>query len=145
MGGGIRTQNEAGSPPTVGQVIISLFDGEPYTLWNIRDLARHSGFKVVTSWRFPWKAYPEYRHARTLGNIRSKTDGAEVTGIDRSKKGGSWKGEEREARGFVLEMVDQEHERVGLTVDKKTKQRGRTLERPRNKRKRSSSTSGSDA
>lgn len=39
------------------------------------------------SFKFQASAYPGYRHARTLGNIEG---------------GGGWRGEEREARTFVL-------------------------------------------
>ncbi|KIW51552.1 hypothetical protein PV05_10262 [Exophiala xenobiotica] len=81
-----------------GQILVTLFEGEPYTLWNIRDLARHSGLRVVESFKFPWLAYPGYQHARTIGEI--------TTGKDRSEEGrrkGAWRGEEREARCYVLE------------------------------------------
>jgi 25S rRNA (uracil2634-N3)-methyltransferase len=81
-----------------GQILVTIFEGEPYTLWNIRDLARHSGLKVVESFKFPWSAYPGYRHARTIGDI--------TIGKDRSEEGkrkGAWRGEERDARCYVLE------------------------------------------
>lgn len=81
-----------------GQILVTIFEGEPYTLWNIRDLARHSGLKVVESFKFPWSAYPGYSHARTVGDI--------ITGKDRSDEGkrkGAWRGEERDARCYVLE------------------------------------------
>jgi 25S rRNA (uracil2634-N3)-methyltransferase len=73
-------------------VIVTLFEGEPYTLWNIRDLARHCGLEVERSFGFQWGAYPGYRHARTLGVIKGK-DG---------NVGGGWRGEERAARTFVF-------------------------------------------
>ncbi|KAF2114835.1 hypothetical protein BDV96DRAFT_494336 [Lophiotrema nucula] len=83
-----------------GNVIVTLFEGEPYTLWNIRDLARHAGLKVVESFKFDWTRYPGYHHVRTLGAIEG---------------GGAWKGEEREARMYVFEKVpvelDSEEER----------------------------------
>ncbi|KAJ9603788.1 hypothetical protein H2200_011974 [Cladophialophora chaetospira] len=81
-----------------GQILVTLFEGEPYTLWNIRDLARHCGLKIVESFRFPWSAYPGYQHARTVGDI--------TIGKDRSSEGkrkGAWRGEERDARCYVLE------------------------------------------
>jgi 25S rRNA (uracil2634-N3)-methyltransferase len=84
-----------------GQILVTIFEGEPYTLWNVRDLARHSGLKVVESFKFPWSAYPGYQHARTIGDI--------TTGKDRSeddKRRGAWRGEEREARCYVLENKD---------------------------------------
>lgn len=71
-----------------GTVIVTLFEGEPYTLWNIRDLARHSGLEVQRSFRFQADAYPGYAHARTLGNIEG---------------GGGWKGEERLSRSYVFQ------------------------------------------
>ncbi|KIV91214.1 hypothetical protein PV10_05776 [Exophiala mesophila] len=81
-----------------GQILVTLFEGEPYTLWNIRDLARHSGLKVVESFAFPWSAYPGYRHARTIGDITHGKDRA-----DEGKRKGAWRGEERDARCYVLE------------------------------------------
>ncbi|KAI1908231.1 hypothetical protein LOZ12_004869 [Ophidiomyces ophidiicola] len=77
-----------------GQIVVTLFEGEPYTLWNIRDLARHAGLRVVTSFKFPWASYAGYSHARTLGEIEGK-DGQR----------GGWRGEEREARSYVFEPV----------------------------------------
>ncbi|KAK6365085.1 hypothetical protein LTS17_011563 [Exophiala oligosperma] len=98
-------ENESRRDPGAvsGQILVTLFEGEPYTLWNIRDLARHSGLKVVESFKFPWSAYPGYQHARTIGEI--------TTGKDRSEQGkrkGAWRGEERDARCYVLEDKDAE-------------------------------------
>ncbi|KAF1851215.1 uncharacterized protein K460DRAFT_328999 [Cucurbitaria berberidis CBS 394.84] len=71
-----------------GRIIVTLFEGEPYTLWNIRDLARHAGLKVVESWKFDWTQYPGYHHVRTLGAMES-----------------GWKGEDRDARMYVFEKI----------------------------------------
>lgn len=89
-------------PRPSGQIIVTLFEGEPYTLWNIKDLARHAGLVVVTSFKFPWKSYPGYSHARTLGIVesRSNKDGNEEVETRR----GGWKGEDREARSYVFEV-----------------------------------------
>jgi 25S rRNA (uracil2634-N3)-methyltransferase len=76
-----------------GRIVVTLFEGEPYTLWNIRDLGRHVGLEMVRSFGFQWAAYPGYKHARTLGNVEG---------------GGGWKGEEREARSYVLRRRDAE-------------------------------------
>ncbi|KAM3444633.1 hypothetical protein NHJ13734_001283 [Beauveria thailandica] len=73
-------------------VVVTVFEGEPYTLWNVRDLARHVGLQADASFKFQAAAYPGYRHARTLGVVRSKKGGG----------GGAWRGEEREARSFVF-------------------------------------------
>lgn len=75
-----------------GSIIVTLFEGEPYTLWNVRDLARHSGLQVERSFKFQAPAYPGYHHARTLGVIKSKTGEA----------GAGWKGEERPARSYIF-------------------------------------------
>lgn len=79
-----------------GNLVVTLFEGEPYTLWNIRDLARHTGLEVVRSFKFQADAYPGYSHARTLGNIEG---------------GGGWKGESRAARSYVFRAKQQEQER----------------------------------
>ncbi|KAG8532082.1 uncharacterized protein KY384_003719 [Bacidia gigantensis] len=71
-----------------GQIILTIFEGEPYELWSVRDLARHVGLKVQRSFRFQAGAYPGYKHARTLGNIEGS---------------GGWKGEDRPARTYVFE------------------------------------------
>lgn len=76
-----------------GQILVSLFEAEPYTLWNIKDLARHAGLQVVTSFRFPWTSYEGYSHARTLGEVEGKNGGR-----------GGWRGEDRDARMYVFEV-----------------------------------------
>jgi len=75
-----------------GSIIVTLFEGEPYTLWNIRDLARHSGLQVERSFKFQASAYPGYHHARTLGVVKGKNGEA----------GAGWKGEERASRSYVF-------------------------------------------
>ncbi|KAF8861913.1 hypothetical protein BDZ45DRAFT_703202 [Acephala macrosclerotiorum] len=80
------------SPRHGSSIIVTLFEGEPYTLWNIRDLGRHSGLEVKESFKFQASAYPGYRHARTLGVVKGKN----------GEVGGGWKGEERPARSYVF-------------------------------------------
>lgn len=75
-----------------GTIVVTLFEGEPYTLWNVRDLARHAGLQVDRSFRFQASAYPGYRHARTLGVVKTRS----------GEDGGGWKGEERAARSYVF-------------------------------------------
>ncbi|KAJ5736582.1 uncharacterized protein N7483_001707 [Penicillium malachiteum] len=79
-----------------GQILVSIFEAEPYTLWNIKDLARHAGLQVVTSFRFPWSSYEGYSHARTLGEVEGKN----------GERGG-WRGEDREARMYVFEVREE--------------------------------------
>lgn len=71
-----------------GTIVVTLFEGEPYTLWNVRDLARHSELEVQRTFKFQAEAYPGYSHARTLGNIEG---------------GGGWKGEDRDAKSFIFQ------------------------------------------
>jgi len=75
-----------------GSIVVTLFEGEPYTLWNIRDLGRHCGLQVERSFRFQADAYPGYAHARTFGVVRNK----------KGETGGGWKGENRLARSYVF-------------------------------------------
>jgi 25S rRNA (uracil2634-N3)-methyltransferase len=114
-----------------GRIVVTLFEGEPYTLWNVRDLARHAGLKVVESWKFDASQYPGYKHVRTLGTIEG---------------GGAWKGEDRDARTYVFEKIplvadsDEEKELEKETGVKKLKERTRT----RTKRPRKGSDSDDD-
>jgi 25S rRNA (uracil2634-N3)-methyltransferase len=98
-----------------GQILVTVFEGEPYTLWNVRDLGRHSDLQVVESFKFPWQAYPGYKHARTLGDITSGKDRAEE-----GKRKGAWRGEERDARCYIFQP--KEH----MQTPAKLKKRKRT-------------------
>ena len=95
-----------------GSIIVTLFEGEPYTLWNIRDLGRHAGLQVERSFQFQADAYPGYHHARTLGVVKNKS----------GEVGGGWKGEERAARSYVFVRKD---EAVKPTASKKNSKRPR--------------------
>jgi 25S rRNA (uracil2634-N3)-methyltransferase len=75
-----------------GTIIVTLFEGEPYTLWNIRDLGRHSGLRVERSFRFQSSAYPGYHHALTLGVVRNP----------------GWRGEDRAARSYIFVRKDED-------------------------------------
>ncbi|EJT81953.1 hypothetical protein GGTG_01927 [Gaeumannomyces tritici R3-111a-1] len=78
-----------------GAIVVTLFEAEPYTLWNVRDLARHSGLQVGRSFAFSAGAYPGYRHARTLGVVRSAGGKGDVSSA-------AWRGEDRAARSYVF-------------------------------------------
>ncbi|KAI0389007.1 hypothetical protein F5Y17DRAFT_450779 [Xylariaceae sp. FL0594] len=95
-----------------GSIVVTLFEGEPYTLWNIRDLARHSGLQVERSFRFQASAYPGYHHARTLGVVRNRSGEA----------GGGWKGEDRVARSYVF--VKKDADTAPAHVSAQTQQKG---------------------
>ncbi|KAF4123174.1 25S rRNA (uracil2634-N3)-methyltransferase [Geosmithia morbida] len=83
-----------------GTVVVTLFEAEPYTLWNVRDLARHSGLAVDRTFRFDWSAYPGYHHARTLGVVRSRHGPAGT--------GAGWKGEDRPCRTYIFARKGEE-------------------------------------
>lgn len=122
-------QPPTGTTPRIPQVLVTIFEGHPYTLWNIRDLARHTGYSIVESFRFPWSAYPGYAHARTMGDIVPKgangrhdvrSEGQMQIGDEQEKpstkkghgKKGRWHGEDRDARTYVLELREHQ-EQVG--------------------------------
>lgn len=48
-----------------GKIILSVFTGEPYDLWQVRVLAKDNGLQVERSSKFQWGDYPEYHHKRT--------------------------------------------------------------------------------
>lgn len=106
-----------------GTIVVTLFEGEPYTLWNIRDLARHSGLEVQRSFKFVAEAYPGYSHARTLGNIEG---------------GGGWRGEDRDARSHVFQK------KGASTGAKSTPQKANAKGTGTAKRKRDADAEGSD-
>ena len=95
-----------------GTIIVTLFEAEPYTLWNIKDLGRHSGLQAERSFRFQPSAYPGYHHARTLGVIRNK----------QGEIGGGWKGEDRAARSYVFVRRDEAAKPVASTKHKRKRE-----------------------
>ncbi|KAK2004828.1 hypothetical protein LX36DRAFT_649363 [Colletotrichum falcatum] len=96
-----------------GTIVVTLFEGDPYTLWNIKDLGRHAGLQSLQSFRFHSKAYPGYKHARTLGVVREKKTG--------DASGAAWKGEDRPARSYVFMRKDEAPEEA---PGKKKRKRG---------------------
>lgn len=102
----VKAKDERRTEP--GQILVTLFEGEPYTLWNIKDLARHAGLQAVTSFKFPWACYRGYSHARTLGKVERKDGGR-----------GGWRGEDREARTYVFELKKDEHVVSGASGKRK--------------------------
>ncbi|KAL6821094.1 hypothetical protein J3E69DRAFT_340845 [Trichoderma sp. SZMC 28015] len=86
-----------------GSIIVTLFESEPYTLWNIRDLGRHAGLQLERSFRFQADSYPGYHHARTFGVVRNKK-GEESSG---------WRGEDRPARSYIFMRKEEIQSQVG--------------------------------
>lgn len=89
-----------------GAIVVTIFEGEPYTLWNVRDLARHVGLKIERSFKFEAKVYPGYKHSRTLGNIIG---------------GGGWKGEDRPSRTYILVVRDRDNGLGPIKQEKESK------------------------
>jgi 25S rRNA (uracil2634-N3)-methyltransferase len=90
--------------PEGGSILVTLFEGEPYSLWNIRDLARASGLVVRRSWKFDASMFPRYSHARTAGVImKGGVDGNEVSDT-------AWKGEERDARMYEFGLPEEKQQ-----------------------------------
>lgn len=50
---------------SMGKIIISMFEGEPYHSWGIKILGKSQGWKVERSGKFDWSMFPEYHHRRT--------------------------------------------------------------------------------
>lgn len=48
-----------------GNIILSLFDGEPYDSWQIKLLAKKNGLTLSRSSKFQWANFPGYHHRRT--------------------------------------------------------------------------------
>ncbi|SCV05401.1 LANO_0H06678g1_1 [Lachancea nothofagi CBS 11611] len=48
-----------------GNVLLTVFTGEPYDSWQLKSLAKTTGWKVERSSKFQWENYPEYAHKRT--------------------------------------------------------------------------------
>jgi len=87
--------------PAAGSVVVTLFEGLPYELWNIRGLAKEAGLATRVSFVFESEMYAGYAHARTLGTIEG---------------GGGWKGEDRAARMFIFGVTGE-----GSLVNRKKK------------------------
>lgn len=83
-------------------ILVTLFEGLPYRLWNIKDLARNKGLVVRRSWKFDPSVFPGYKHARTAGMIMK---GGEE-GEEESET--AWKGEDKDARTFEFGLKPDE-------------------------------------
>lgn len=47
------------------QIMVSMFDGEPYALWKVKALAREQNLVVERLTKFSWELYTGYHHRRT--------------------------------------------------------------------------------
>lgn len=110
-------------------LLVTLFESTPYTLWNIKDLARSAGLKVLRSWAFKSEVYPGYEHARTLGNIKSKGD--TQRGHAGSPENGGRTPEENEDEEEAEEEVEDEDDGwTGFSEHEETQQPYSEIELP---------------
>jgi 25S rRNA (uracil2634-N3)-methyltransferase len=50
-----------------GRIVVTTKEGMPYTLWEIKSLAKQHGLKCMLSLKFRPQEFPDYTHRRTLG------------------------------------------------------------------------------
>jgi 25S rRNA (uracil2634-N3)-methyltransferase len=62
-------------PVVQGQIIVTLKQGKPYDLWDLKKLATSSSLVCLRSWIFQQEAFPGYEHRRTLGFKDSVSQG----------------------------------------------------------------------
>lgn len=142
-----------------GAIVVTLFEGTRYTLWNIRDLARHAGLTVETSFVFQASAYPGYRHARTLGNLKAKDevkklqeehnkdsihpeeekhgvsdeeneDNEDDNAAASNSPAGAWRGETRPARTYIFKLKTE--------AAQSSRQKGQKNDSKKNKKRKAS-------
>ncbi|KAK9456569.1 hypothetical protein V1511DRAFT_494696 [Dipodascopsis uninucleata] len=89
-----------------GVIVISLFEGLPYSLWNLKELALSCGLNTIRSGKFVWDHYLGYKHRRT-------------SGVGDTTK----KANERAARMFIFQRKNATVER-----EKRNKKRKRSTE-----------------
>ncbi|KAJ3175314.1 hypothetical protein HDU87_006264 [Geranomyces variabilis] len=62
------------SPPTPGEILITLKTGDPYDLWDVKAQARRTGvLACARSFEFVPSLYPEYSHRRTIGYAQGRS------------------------------------------------------------------------
>ncbi|QPG72915.1 hypothetical protein FOA43_000218 [Brettanomyces nanus] len=92
---------EKGNNEDLDKIAVTLFDGEPYNSWQIKQLIRNTiGYKVRRSGTFDWKAYKEYHHRKTAGmhdTTKVAKERAARTYLFEPKRGGKRKRVEMES------------------------------------------------
>ncbi|KAF3925879.1 hypothetical protein ABW20_dc0104318 [Dactylellina cionopaga] len=79
-----------------GTIVVTLFEGLPYSNWNLRELAKSVGLQCQRSFKFDAGMYVGYKHMRTIGT---------------RDRAGDWKGEERGARTYIFEVIGKRRKR----------------------------------
>ncbi|KAI5790116.1 hypothetical protein EDC01DRAFT_114977 [Geopyxis carbonaria] len=92
-----------------GKVVVTLFEGLPYELWDLKGIAKNAGFYTERSGQWNWDEWKGYEHRRTLGNIEGK--------------GSAWLGKQRKARCYVFGVIGEEKVELNVkNIDKDSKQ-----------------------
>ncbi|KAK9370234.1 hypothetical protein V1509DRAFT_617158 [Lipomyces kononenkoae] len=110
-----------------GRVVVTLFDGLPYSLWNLKELAKASGFDTVRSGKFVWEHYEGYKHRRT-------------SGMGETTK----KAQERDARTYIFQKIDPNKKADNSPAKQKGTNRQNGPKSKRAKRKRDNSSDSED-
>ncbi|KAK9376836.1 uncharacterized protein V1513DRAFT_374578 [Lipomyces chichibuensis] len=108
-----------------GTVVVTLFDGLPYSLWNLKELAKKSGFETVRSGKFVWEYYEGYKHRKTSGMG------------DTTKKS-----QERDARTYIFRKIDLSKENNAPATRKRTQ--GQNVKNYKRAKRKRDDTSESD-
>ncbi|KAJ1882848.1 Meiotic nuclear division protein 1 [Coemansia sp. RSA 486] len=112
-----------------GQIHVTLKSGPPYSLWNVRQLAKDSGLSAYSTVPFDLDAFPGYEHRRTLGfkdgvsasenhEIRNKDPKIYMFVVRQEKPvdGAGVRGDEEETKRRRVEAMGPR-----LTIDEKRK------------------------
>ncbi|KAK9326335.1 hypothetical protein V1517DRAFT_267580 [Lipomyces orientalis] len=110
-----------------GTVVVTIFDGPPYSLWNLKDLAKASGFETVRSGKFVWDHYEDYKHRKT-------------SGMGETTK----KSQERDARTYIFRLLDPAKKDTAPPANLKRKQGRNRKDDKRTKRTRDDSSDSAD-
>lgn len=98
-----------------GTVVVSLFEGAPYSFWDIRRLAREAGFSSRRTATFDWTLFPNYYHRLTGGRG------------DTTKQAGS-----RAAKFYVFERFDAKKTQLRLKQQETKRQQNKQLQAMKN-------------
>lgn len=94
-----------------GKIVVSLFDGLPYSLWDIKGLARKCGLSTVASHKFEWSSFPGYKHRLTGGQ------GDTTQQYDK-----------RGARFYVFEKTDREKVEMELKKQREKREKNKSMQ-----------------
>lgn len=88
-----------------GTVVVTLFDGAPYSLWDIKSLAKQSRLTLRQSAQFAWDSFPGYVHRLTGGR-------GDTTKAADSRAARTYVFERRDARAVKRRLKAMEEKRA---------------------------------